>query len=174
ADGRIKPDVMAMGSGVVVATEEGELDFEDGTSFSAPILSGLVACLWQALPNRSNDNIIQHIKKSADRHNNPDNFYGHGIPDFYSAINLTLATDSFTLNGFSIYPNPATANLTISAAQQNEATVVFYNSLGQEVIRKSLNGRQETTVSLENLKAGVYFYTIVAGEATFSGKIIRK
>ncbi len=174
ADGRIKPDVMAMGAGSVVTTETGELGFNSGTSFSSPTLAGLVACLWQALPDKTNQEIVQRIKQSADRYTNPDDFYGYGIPDFYSAISLTLATDSFTLNGFSLYPNPTTANLTISTSQQNEATVVFYNSLGQEVIRKPLNGMQETTVSLENLKAGVYFYTIVAGEATFTGKIIKK
>ncbi|WP_300489052.1 S8 family serine peptidase [Flavobacterium sp.] len=174
SDGRIKPDVMAMGTGSVVTTETGELGFNNGTSFSSPTLAGLVACLWQALPDKTNQEIVQRIKQSADRYTNPDDFYGYGIPDFYSAISLTLATDSFTLNGFSLYPNPTTANLTISASGQKEASFVLYNNLGQEVIRKKLNDIQETTISMENLKTGFYLYTIVSGSATFSGKIIKK
>lgn len=174
SDGRVKPDVMAMGAGSVVTTETGELGFNNGTSFSSPTLAGLVACLWQALPNKTNAQLIQLIKESADRYTNPDDFYGYGIPDFQLAVTNALSTASFERNGFTLYPNPVGAVLTISAPQQNEATVVFYNSLGQEVIRKPLSGLQETTVSLENLKTGVYLYTIVSGEATFSGKIIKK
>ena len=174
ADGRIKPDVMAMGAASVVTTETGELGFNNGTSFSSPTLAGLVACLWQALPDKTNAEIVQRIKQSADRYTNPDNFYGYGIPDFYSALSLTLATEAFTLNGFSLYPNPTNANLTISASGQREASFVLYNNLGQEVIRKKLNDLQETTVGMENLKSGIYLYTIVAGQNTFSGKIIKK
>lgn len=174
SDGRIKPDVMAMGAGSVVTTETGELGFNNGTSFSSPTLAGLVACLWQALPNKTNAQLVQLIKESADRYTNPDDFYGYGIPDFQLAVTNALSVAAFERNGFTLYPNPVDAVLTISAPQQNEATVVLYNSLGQEVIRKPLSGMQETTVSLENLKTGVYLYTIVSGEATFSGKIIKK
>jgi hypothetical protein len=174
ADGRIKPDVMAMGAGSAVTTETGELGFNNGTSFSSPTLAGLVACLWQALPDKTNAEIVQRIKQSADRYTNPDNFYGYGIPDFYSAISLTLATDAFTLNGFTLYPNPTNANLTISASGQREASFVLYNSLGQEVIRVKLDGLNETIVPMEHLKKGIYLYTILSSATTFSGKIIKK
>lgn len=174
SDGRIKPDVMAMGAGSVVTTETGELGFNNGTSFSSPTLAGLVACLWQALPNKTNAEIVQLIKESADRYNNSDDFYGYGIPDFQLAVTNALSTGSFEKNGFTLFPNPVGAALTVSATQQNEATLVLYNGLGQEVIRKPLNGLQETTISMENLKTGVYLYTILSGEATFSGKIIKK
>jgi len=174
SDGRIKPDVMAMGTGSVVTTETGELGFNSGTSFSSPTLAGLVACLWQALPDKTNAEIVQRIKQSADRYTNPNEFYGYGIPDFYSAINLALATDSFTQNGFTLYPNPTEANLSIATNGQQGAVFVLYNSIGQEVIRKNLNAIPQTTVSMENLQSGIYLYSIVSGTATFSGKIIKK
>lgn len=85
ADGRIKPDVVAVGWGTAVMETDGVIGFADGTSFSAPVLCGMVACLWQALPHLSAKEIIELIHKSGDRADFPDNIYGYGIPDFWSA-----------------------------------------------------------------------------------------
>lgn len=40
ADGRVKPDVVSLGSGCAVFDAEGILHFASGTSFSTPILAG--------------------------------------------------------------------------------------------------------------------------------------
>jgi serine protease AprX len=84
-DGRIKPDVMSVGSPAAVITGRGTLILDTGTSFSAPILCGLVACLWQALPQLNAFQIMNLVKKSSNNYNEPDNIYGYGIPDFWKA-----------------------------------------------------------------------------------------
>jgi subtilisin family serine protease len=56
-----------------------------GTSFSTPIVCGLVACLWQALPNKTALQLIDIIRRSANQYNEPTNLYGFGIPDFWKA-----------------------------------------------------------------------------------------
>ena len=85
ADGRIKPDVMAQGSFIWVLGRNDNVTFSFGTSFSAPLLAGAVACLWQANPEFNNMEIIDAVQKTSDRYHSPDDKYGYGIPDFEKA-----------------------------------------------------------------------------------------
>ncbi len=82
ADGRVKPEVMAQGSPAAVVTERGTLSTSVGTSFAAPIITGMVACLWQKYPEKTAIEIINMVIQSADNTEHPDNVYGYGIPDF--------------------------------------------------------------------------------------------
>lgn len=87
ADGRIKPDVAALGSPACTINGYGAVDaYSFGTSFSAPIIAGMVACLWQACPNKTAKEIIQLVRNASDRHHMPDTHYGYGIPDFLKAL----------------------------------------------------------------------------------------
>lgn len=85
ADGRIKPDVMAYGSPTSVITGRGSIINDNGTSFSAPLVAGMVACLWQALPNKTAKQIIKLVKLAGNNQQHPDNVYGYGVPDFWKA-----------------------------------------------------------------------------------------
>ena len=87
-DGRVKPDVMAMGYHAAVVSGKGTLTTANGTSFSSPITCGMVACLWQALPNKTAAEIMDLVRASADRFEKPDNVFGYGIPDFWKAYKL--------------------------------------------------------------------------------------
>lgn len=86
ADGRIKPDVMAYGSPVSVITGRGTILNDMGTSFSSPLIAGMVACLWQAMPDKTAKEIIRIVKLSGNRASHPDNVFGYGIPDFGKAM----------------------------------------------------------------------------------------
>lgn len=88
ADGRIKPDVSVMGSNCAIMKTNGELGFGSGTSFSSPLLCGLVACLWQSCPQLTAKQIINIVQKSGDRADFPDNIYGYGIPDIWKAYEM--------------------------------------------------------------------------------------
>lgn len=82
-DGRVKPDVMARGGASMVVTASGTIGPANGTSFASPICCGMVACLWQALPNKTAKQIVELVRQSGDRHDAPDNIFGYGIPDFW-------------------------------------------------------------------------------------------
>ncbi|GHT07251.1 serine protease [Bacteroidia bacterium] len=84
-DGRIKPDLMAMGSSVSVITSGGDIVKSNGTSFATPILAGLSACLWEALPNLTAFEMLKLLRESGDRFQHPDASYGYGIADVYKA-----------------------------------------------------------------------------------------
>lgn len=85
ADGRVKPDVVAVGLGSDVMGTNGNLQRSNGTSFSSPIMCGMVACLWQACPKLTAKEVIELVRKSGDRADFPDNIYGYGIPDLWKA-----------------------------------------------------------------------------------------
>lgn len=85
ADGRVKPDVGSMGYHSAVIRGDGKVGTANGTSFASPTLCGMVACLWQALPDKTARQIMDLVRKSGNRSNFPDNVYGYGIPDFWKA-----------------------------------------------------------------------------------------
>ena len=85
ADGRIKPDVMAFGSPAAVVSGRGSVINDMGTSFSAPLITGLVACLWQACPDKTAFEIIDLVRRSGNNYSSPNNIFGYGVPDFGKA-----------------------------------------------------------------------------------------
>lgn len=89
SDGRIKPNVMAMGEQARVASVYSlRVTTSNGTSFSAPIMAGMIASLWSAFPEKTSQEIFQVIEKSGHQYDQPDNEMGYGIPDFMKAYEL--------------------------------------------------------------------------------------
>lgn len=90
ADGRVKPDVVAVGMGSDVMGTDGNLKHANGTSFSSPIMCGMVACLWQACPKLTAKEVIEIVRQSGDRADFPDNIYGYGVPDLWKAYQSVI------------------------------------------------------------------------------------
>ena len=90
ADLRVKPDLVALGTDCQVISPDGELSEANGTSFSTPILAGLGACLWQALPSLDNQTIIKLLRESGSQYKKPDKEFGYGIPNVYKAYKRGL------------------------------------------------------------------------------------
>lgn len=88
ADGRIKPDVVAVGLGSDVMRTNGNQGRANGTSFASPIMCGMVTCLWQALPKLTAKEIIELVRSVGDRADYPDNIYGYGVPDMWKAYEM--------------------------------------------------------------------------------------
>lgn len=88
SDGRIKPEVCAVGVQTTLIRPDGYIVRGNGTSFATPLMAGFAACLWSALPDKNAMQIRERIIRSADRYLSPDVIYNHrgyGIPDAWRA-----------------------------------------------------------------------------------------
>jgi serine protease AprX len=115
ADGRIKPDVMALGVQAAYPHADSTIRRGNGTSFSSPILCGAAACLWQAFPEKSAAEIRRAILESAHLFHQPNDSMGYGIPNFQRAFELLdtggAADWSGSKESLLIFPNPSEAGI---------------------------------------------------------------
>lgn len=96
-DLRVKPDVVAMGAPARLVNGRGAIMDDMGTSFSAPIVCGLMACLWQAMPSKTAEEMIELVRQTSSNADHPDNIYGYGMPNFWRAYQIgTYNTRSFS------------------------------------------------------------------------------
>lgn len=178
ADGRIKPDNAAMSVSVTVQAETYVIAQANGTSFSCPVLSGMAACLIQAVPLAKNTDIISAFHSSADRYNSPDSLYGYGIPDM--VIALKILQDSFVKIPFEesvAGPNPTFGSIEIIFKEPPESMSVEIVSMsGKRIYRKDFRdfaGRTLEITELQNMDPGVYFIRIIKVSGTDVHKIIK-
>jgi hypothetical protein len=178
SDRRIKPDNAAMGVSIPVQINENIVNRSSGTSFSCPVLSGMAACLMQAVPLASKYDIIDAFHRSADRYNSPDSLYGYGIPDLVQAIDyLQDKYIKIPDAGPIISPNPTSGNFEIifSSPPQNVSIEIFTVS-GKIIFRKDFadyTGRTIFVTELQHVDQGMYLIRIVSGSEKTVRKIIK-
>ena len=173
-DQRIKPEVMAQGQLSVVSDEAGNIGVANGTSFSAPIMAGMIASLWQALPQMTNQQIRNIIIQASDRYANPNNQFGYGIPDFALALSKQLVLNALISDEFIVYPNPTDDVIIIVFPEKViVGTLFIYNTAGQKMMEQIVSVNSPT-VSLKSLDKGIYVYKMESENFSKSGKIIKQ
>ena len=172
-DGRVKPDVMAQGQASVVSNTSGNIVTANGTSFSGPIMAGMVTSFWSAVPNLTAVDVVQFVKESSDRFTLPTNQYGYGIPDFQLALTNALNSESFENEVFLIYPNPVNSTIFVKVPDESVNSVFYlYNNLGQKVQESTIINTNQT-INVENLASGMYFYELSTQNKTLQGKLLK-
>ena len=160
-DGRIKPDVMAMGQSDFVASSDGGYYHGSGTSFACPVMAGAVTCLWQANPTASASEIRDAVRQCGNHASNPDVQYGYGIPNLENAFNTLHVEDTFTSKNeiISVFPNPSQGEAHITMKEGYYADLSVYDLMGRLLKAYHFNGLNHTTIELflNNLSNGVYF-----------------
>lgn len=173
ADNRIKPDVAAMGTAAQIIYTDNVIYSVNGTSFSAPIITGALACFWQAFPDKKAWEILELVKQSAHLYANPNNDMGYGIPNFELAYNQTLTLISQNKDTVTIFPNPVTSTIKITLPKLIQSgTFILFNNQGQ-ILQNTIIS-QNQLLNLENLSSGIYLYRINTQNENFSGKLIKK
>ena len=172
-DGRVKPDVCAKGVGSTISNSSGGITTANGTSFSSPILAGMVTTFWSAVPNMTNAEIIQFVKESADIYANPTIFKGYGVPDFQLALTNALSINLYENDSVVLYPNPVQDKLTIVFSDTNfSGNLVLFNNIGQQVGSFEIS-ETNASVNLENLASGLYFYQLKSANKSTQGKLLK-
>lgn len=174
-DGRVKPDVMAQGLNSVLSNTSGAITTASGTSFSGPIMAGMIASFWQAIPWATNVQVLEFVKQSADKFLNPTPQFGYGIPDFQAALNLALLSVNENIkSNFVLFPNPTHDTITFQSPNNFEdGKISFYNNLGQLVLEKN-DIDQSQTIDVSDLISGIYYYNFISENSSSSGKLIKK
>ncbi len=177
---RIKPNVAAMGVYTVVSSPVGTIMRASGTSFSSPLVAGMIACLWQAAPNWSNEIIKRAVELSSSRVMSPDSLTGYGIPDFVKAIKIVSVSESSNNKTFTLYPNPFSSRLTLSvySAGEQEIGISVRDQQGRVIysLQKQRVRAGENEISLANLYAfsnGIYFISVTTNDFTSTSKVIK-
>jgi serine protease AprX len=164
-DKRIKPDVVVLGVDVMVNHAENYV-YSSGTSYSAPLVSGLVATLWQMDSLLTNTQLIRYVKQSSSLYCNPNDELGYGIPNFVVAEQLikNRKENDCGLNAIKdiMYPNPVVDWIELDIDSQNFMLGLEYQILdaaGQEMLKGKIDNdrRFNPKFDLSGLKVGVYF-----------------
>jgi subtilisin family serine protease len=164
---------MAKGQSTTVSNIQGDITTSSGTSFSCPVMAGMIASFWQAVPNLTNQQVVNFVKQSADRFSTPDDLFGYGIPDFQLALNNALSVNQNESNSFVLFPNPTQNQVSIQFFNAVlNVNFTLYNSLGQLVLSKN-NVNQNQTLDLSFLNSGMYYYKMQGDSFSKSGKIIK-
>lgn len=179
ADGRIKPDLVAMGVQVPVQTDVSNIFRASGTSFSCPIITGMCASLMQAVPKAVNTDIAYALRLASDRFNSqPDTLYGYGVPDFKNALTylqelLLPKPEDVPLIG----PNPFTTDINIIFQHDpSRLKIEFFTLSGSLISRRIYNsyaGRYLKLSDLQNAEDGIYIIRLTTPDRVYTHKVIK-
>ena len=173
-DGRVKPDVTAMGQATVFSNAIGTTTSGNGTSYSTPLIAGLVAGFWQSQPHLSAMQVMDCIRKSGHIFNMPNDRQGYGIPNFDRAVAIsqrdypiTAIEPNNVLRGIRLSPTLLTDSAEmrldlVPALMGDDLELILFSTLGQITWQKSFKVTQlQNDISIpSNLLTGLYIMRI--------------
>lgn len=180
ADGRVKPNVVTMGQWTTFGAQDSTFRQGNGTSFSAPIMSGMAACLKQAFPDASVAELRTAIEQSAHMYNTPNDSLGYGIPNMEKAYEwlqqrrLQYAPPA----GLNVFPNPTSdwLNVTLPMAEGTAVTFRIFDASGRLVHRSSavsggqLSDWQYASIAVNEWAAGLYTLQAEQGAQRYTAR----
>ncbi len=174
-DGRIKPDVVALGSLVSLINSSGNIATGNGTSYASPLIASLVTGIWQMFPELSAQELLDTIRNRASQSNNPDNFLGYGIPNFTFVI---TAIDSEEPADFiSVFPNPTLNQVKIEflgSSQSEKIRIELFDARGSVSYVKAVPvNEKEFLIDLSSHKPGLYLLRCMRGSQLSVHKILK-
>ena len=178
ADGRIKPELVALGTGVKVVSSSGAITTGNGTSFSSALVAGLIATTWNAFPDLTAEEIRFFYEISASNATSPDDEIGYGIPNFNAFANLMQTVESN--QSFAIYPNPVSGNQFMIRAnnpdETSEVDIKIFDMNGKIQLKTTLyfswlNNSQ--VIDFFTLRKGVYIINLDTGSEIIKLRVVK-
>ncbi|MBL8006766.1 MAG: S8 family peptidase, partial [Ignavibacteria bacterium] len=172
-DGRIKPEVMALGSFNYAARpgngSTGYSSSSTGTSLACPMVAGVCALLLSAKNTLTPAEIKQILISTSDNNLSPDNLKGWGTVNASYAIDKALGLDINIPAEYRLsqnYPNPFNPGTTIrySLSKPGFVQLKIYDISGKE-ISSLVSGNIDAGTYIQkftpdNISGGIYFYSL--------------
>lgn len=207
ADGRIKPDIAAPGAAIVSSVNHFSSEYGStyplsvamktvnstnyywgvmqGTSMSAPLVTGTLALWMEAYPNLTPQQVKQIFALTAKQNTSarlayPNNTWGYGVLDSYAGIvNLLNTVDVSAAEvdkSILVYPNPVMDNCNIQVSANNKVIRVELRDVsGRSVFSKTFSGNNnQESLSLASLPRGIYVMNIHTNLGAKSEKVVLK
>jgi subtilisin family serine protease len=181
SDSRVKPEVCALGTASSVVNTIGTPIYANGTSFSSPIMAGMMACFLQKAlvenPYCNLQTLLQSVFKSGSLYNNPTAQKGYGIPNFQKAVsNLVTLTKLQVdeINHVTVVNDNVNKTLQICFIDFKNfagSTIQIYSITGNLLINKALT-QPETVLHTDKLASGIYAVCISGNDKTSTFKVI--
>ena len=177
ADGRFKPEVVALGSGTSIIKPSGSLGTASGTSLASPLVASLVAGVWQAFPTLTANELHDAMVMSATLASTPNNQMGYGLPHFRAIVNYLESLAETEV--ISIYPNPVTGDRFIIKLKQpldSPVQILIFDRQGSRVAESTLKidwANNPFEYDISQFKAGIYFVRVKSGNNTATARIVK-
>ncbi|MEZ0609375.1 S8 family serine peptidase [Fibrella sp. WM1] len=175
-NGRLKPDLVALGVGTVLGSPNGTIVSGNGTSFSSPLVAALATGFWQAHPRLTAAQVRESLRLSGSQANSSNNFYGYGIPSFGRAAVVARRRYGADAPAVSLYPNPVSGldplNVFWSETDPGqEATIQIADLTGRVVYQEHLLSGQSFSVPF--MERGLYLLTMTTSTKSRTVKYMR-
>lgn len=178
ADGRIKPDLMALGENATIASDMGTIYEGDGTSYSCPVLAGGIACLWPQFKKYPVVKIKQWLRLSGSYYYKPNKHFGYGVPNLYLAYQFTYNYSNDTLLDVSLLDDK-NHHLTMFVNQNEKLKITLTNALGKQVLSQTEHAKQPGFMRFKlhgskKLKHDVYTLHILSDDKKVIQRLVVK
>jgi subtilisin family serine protease len=169
ADGRVKPDVAAIGEGTIVSLPSGTITGDIGTSFSTPLVAGLAAGFWQANRRLTNMQVMEFIRRSGTRARNPNDSIGYGIPNFERMQLLVTSLPGQVIKSAEtvVYPNPSDGEIRVlfpESLHGKSVVLLLTDASGRQYMETTVTAAKEPTLLRPAVAKGFYLLQIVSTE----------
>ncbi|UTA69962.1 S8 family serine peptidase [Emticicia sp. 21SJ11W-3] len=182
ADGRVKPELAAMGQSTLVGGANNTIVNSNGTSFASPLLAGFAASFWQAYPEFNNMQIRDFLIRSASQYESPDDRLGYGIPNFEKAAQLAeleqlIAVIKKEGRDVAVFPNPfneKTGAVKVWILKDNAGKNFEFNLVDMtgKVIWSMVTDQRYVTLPSDYWQAN-YILKVKGENLNFSTRVIR-
>ncbi|WP_170227001.1 S8 family peptidase [Luteibaculum oceani] len=151
-DGRVKPEIVAVGQHSFCYHAERGFGTSSGTSFSAPVITGFAAQLLNFFPKSSKVEIWSAMLRSAQHYPNALEKYGYGVPNFDKAKQLLEKQE---LGKIQLYPNPVKPGGYLSLTTTGFKGVKILDSRGRLLFDSKLSDGAKIEIPAY-VEAGLY------------------
>ena len=176
----IKPNLSALGYKIPILNLQEQIIDGFGTSFSTPVISGLMACLWQAFYEAKAEDLVSYVQQSASSYLSPNARIGYGVPNFkiaYDLLNESIINYAKSEKIKMIWNDDDQSMSLLFDKKYKQILVKIYNDKSEVINQFSYSASSAKYIHIADstfsvLKKGIYFININADNKNFYYKLV--